>query len=162
MKRVLCICTVLIIIYSCAYANDIDLSNMTFTELYELRKQCQLEMMKKSDWQEVTVPQGIWKVGEDIPAGTWTVRCSPEGGAHNWTCDIEWGDSFDEETQMLSMWGDRYESIILENPESAYYKKGDPVSCDITVFDGDYIIINTHYCPAVFSTYIGKPDLGFK
>lgn len=78
MKKVIAIALALILICAAAYA-AIDLSGMSFDELLELRKQVDAALWASDGWQEVTVPQGVYRVGEDIPAGRWCV--TPAG---NW------------------------------------------------------------------------------
>ena len=68
-----------------------DLSSLTFEELQALREQCQMEIMTRPEWKEVTVPQGIWTIGEDIPAGTYTI--SPTKGSSN---VLIWGAAVDD------------------------------------------------------------------
>ena len=66
---------------------------VSYTEMAALSAQCQAEMMTRDEWQEVTVPQGNYRVGVDIPAGKWVVRCADKGrSAHMmYACLIGWG-----------------------------------------------------------------------
>lgn len=50
-----------------------DLSGMSFEELQELSKKVTAAIMESDGWEEVTVPIGIYKIGEEIPAGRWTI-----------------------------------------------------------------------------------------
>ena len=79
MKRILALIltmSALAAIPLSAHAEEkkIDLSGLTYNELVELKDQINLAIWECDEWQEVEVPQGIWKVGEDIPAGHWTIR----------------------------------------------------------------------------------------
>nr|DAF83094.1 MAG TPA: hypothetical protein [Caudoviricetes sp.] len=53
---------------------EIDLSEMSVDELIALNKAVVMELMSRKDFKEVAVPAGEYKVGEDIPAGTYTVK----------------------------------------------------------------------------------------
>ena len=71
MKRTLCIILAFVLVLTLAPAAfaDVDLSGMSFDELVALKDQINLALWNSADWQEVTVPQGVWQVGADIPAG---------------------------------------------------------------------------------------------
>lgn len=53
---------------------EVDLSAMSVDELIELNKAVVMELMSRKDFKEVTIPAGEYKVGEDIPAGIYTVK----------------------------------------------------------------------------------------
>lgn len=53
---------------------EIDLSAMSVDELIALNKAVVMELMSRKDFKEVAVPAGTYKVGEDIPAGSYTVK----------------------------------------------------------------------------------------
>lgn len=54
-------------------ASAVDLSGMSFEELLFLRDQLTAEIMSRPEWKEVTVPAGKYMIGEDIPAGSYSV-----------------------------------------------------------------------------------------
>lgn len=87
MKKVLCVLLVLALVGAAAYA-AIDLSGMSFEELLDLRAQVDAALWASDGWQEVTVPMGVYYVGEDIPAGRWTV----DGQGNTVTVTIFSGD----------------------------------------------------------------------
>ena len=145
-------------------AKDIDLSNMSYGQLVILKNLINKAMWESREWQEVTVPQGIWVVGEDIPAGTWTVKCADVGRTNYMLqyCDIEWGESLHESGRYVN-WQGRYDTNIhIYNPNHKEYEGGHITEYTLTVKDGDYIIISNTYNQAVFTPYSGKPSLGFK
>ena len=77
MKRIFAI----VLLFTIALLNasalaDIDLSGMSFDDLIALQQQVNLALWESDGWQEVTVPVGIYKVGEDIPAGEYQVEAS--------------------------------------------------------------------------------------
>lgn len=53
---------------------EVDLSAMSVDELIALNKAVVMELMSRKDFKEVKVPAGTYKVGEDIPAGMYTVK----------------------------------------------------------------------------------------
>ena len=158
MKKLLAVFLILCLLAPCAFAQEIDLSGMSLAALTELRQRVQLAMFETGEWQEVTVPQGVWKVGEDIPAGTWTVKCLP-GTKDNVL--FLWGDALDESGQSIAFsFGAKYDFVEIYCETSHFYKYGDRLEYTFTCEEGDYIIIKD--TAAVFTPFHGKPDLGFK
>lgn len=134
---------------------EVDLSGMSYAELVSLKDQINLAMWQCQEWQEVTVPQGVWVVGEDIPAGHWSV--SPVDGA--WAT-ISYGSKLSENGRSLDRSNDRF-SEILVNPSSRIFREGqDATMIDFEAKTGAYIIIENG--DVVFTPYAGKPSLGFK
>lgn len=158
MKKILAMVLALCLLAPCAFAQEIDLSGMSLAELTELRQRVQLAMFETDEWQEVMVPQGVWKVGEDIPEGTWTVKCS----AGQYYIIISWGERLKENGEDIDGSGRTRNSIVnyVHNPEKNLYKIGDPTEYTFTVKNGDYISIEIG--AAIFTPFHGKPDLGFK
>ena len=155
MKKMLGILLVILLIgLSCALAESIDISNLSIEELAALRDRCQMEMMKSDKWQEVTVPQGVWKIGENIPAGHWTLRMSKE--AKSTWCGLTYCSKLDD-TGLDADWSGTMHYEQLARPGSDYPAAA---QLDIELKEGMYLIIgNTE---VIFSPYTGKPDLGFK
>ena len=58
---------------------ELDLSGMSFDDLVELRNEILTEIMSRSDFKSVTVPAGNYIVGEDIPAGHYSLEISDGG-----------------------------------------------------------------------------------
>ncbi len=140
-----------------ASAETFDLSGMSYDELVALKNRINLAMWLSEEWQEVTVPQGVWVVGEDIPAGHWTVKC-----ADGWRrTNVEWGVYLSESGESVS-WRGRYSAVnYVYNPNIKGfdpYKNSTEYSFEVR--EGEYIVITDGSC--VFMPYTGKPDLGFK
>ncbi len=76
MKRFLAILVLVLLVVSSAAAEDIDLSGLSFDQLVQLQSRITMEMMQRDEWQEVTVPAGVYMVGRDIPAGKWEVTAT--------------------------------------------------------------------------------------
>lgn len=155
MKKFLALLLVFLMI-SPAMADGIDLSGLSFEELIDLRNRINMAMWQCEEWQEVKVPQGTWKVGEDIPAGHWTVKCAP--GAYY--CEINWGEKLSENKESIS-WSGR-NSVYNKVYNKEKYPNSDEYQYEYSfeVFDGDYIVIDDG--SAIFMPYVGKPSFGFK
>lgn len=163
MKRIAALALALALLIPACFAEGIDLSALSFEELAALRNRIQLEMMARDEWQEVTVPAGLWEVGVDIPAGTWLVKCADEW-RNNYSmrlCKISWGRGrpFNED---IGQWVDgRKGDTRLFNPDAKEYDGG-TVEIIVRVEEGDYIFIDADHNKAVFMPYTGKQNLGFK
>jgi len=75
MRKIIAVLIMFALIASSACA--MDLSGLSLDELHEIRKQVSAEILSRSEWGEVTVPVGFYVVGEDIPAGHWTIKYAP-------------------------------------------------------------------------------------
>lgn len=161
MKKFL-VFLVMFLMLSPVFAEDIDISGLSYDQLIALKNRINLAIWECEEWQEVTVPQGLWEVGKDIPAGTWTVRCADTGRKSYLlkSCKLEWGDTLDANGQGVA-WSRRYDHVEVYNPYSDDYE-GEVTEYTFTVQAGDYIYIDPFYNKAVFTPYTGKPDLGFK
>lgn len=136
-----------------------DLSSLGYSELVALKDEINLAMWNSEDWQEVTVPQGVWLVGEDIPAGHWTVKCSDGRKTHIY---IKLGTKLDQSGQDIDIWGSDfyYADFVYNTNKSNFDPNHDKTSVDLDLKSGTYVIIDS--AAAVFTPYSGKPSLGFK
>ena len=150
MKKMVAVVLMLILLAPCAMAEDIDLSGLSFAELAALRDRCQMEMMGREEWQQVTIPAGLWKVGEDIPAGHWVFTYDPSVKTLMKT-GISYGDVLREQKSIDVMKSTEYYGHT--------FTEADP-SFDLLLEDGYYIQVNNG--PVIVTPYTGKPDLGFK
>lgn len=154
MKKVITICITFLLILTLAPAAfaDVDLSGMSFEELVALKDQINLAIWNSADWQEVEVPQGVWEVGADIPAGKWTIKAIPGGNTYiKVGTELEDGGT-DVHTKF---------TVDIYDPGHRGYKEGQKLSegtIDLEV--GQYVCID--YANAIFTPYAGKPSLGFK
>ena len=156
MKKAVCIIIALVFFASSACASGIiDLSGMTYQELINLKERINLAIWECQEWQEVTVPQGLWEVGKDIPAGHWTVRA--EDG---WFTKVAFGDTLDSTKTGIKI-TTYFASELIYSPSYEDFDKAKDISeFSFNVKKGDYIKID--FGSAVFTPYTGKPDLGFK
>ena len=154
MKKALSlvICAALILSLAIVAYADFDLSGMSYDELVALKDQINLAIWNSAEWQEVEVPQGVWEVGADIPAGKWEIKALPGGDTY-----IVYGNEVKNGGTDVS--ARAYQDIV--DPEYRNYKEGkDVTSWVIELENGNYVQIK--FGNAVFMPYNGKPDLGFK
>lgn len=134
-----------------AEEKKIDLSGLTYNELVELKDQINLAMWECDEWQEVEVPQGVWKVGEDIPAGHWTIKPMPGERTQ-----VIMGEKLKNGGTSVSL----SNSQTMEDKDNKHYEEGKSVTeWSIELEDGMYLQINAS--TAIFTPYAGKPSLGF-
>ena len=153
MKRLFSLLLILALVPVVSLADLPDISELSFDELVELKQQINLALWSSDTWQEVKVPVGTYKIGEDIPAGKWTisaagndiflVHCDKlDGSGKN-------GDQFNSRFYY-------YTPINAKDSKDESY----PKYVDLNCYKGNYIIIS--YGPALFTPFTGKPDLGFQ
>lgn len=155
MKKLLLVLSLLLAVTICAHAEDIDLSGLSYAELVALKDRINLAMWESDEWQEVIVPQGVWIVGEDIPAGHWTMK--PAGNSVILNIGDRLGPDGISISSYSSIWVNEF--IVSSNsPTFDQFNHRDEFSYELE--NGHYIIITGS--SVVFTPYTGKPDLGFK
>lgn len=154
MKKVITICITLALILALAVPAlaDVDLSGLSFEELVALKSQIDLELFARPEWQSVEVPQGLYLVGRDIPAGKWTVRpietnCS----------EVSVGRTLDDGGMKLTYPYKADEYIF--GTGYMLYSEGNRTEMTIEITDGDYVEIDMG--SAIFEPFHGAA-LGFK
>lgn len=155
MKKLIAVLVLLLALPVFAQA-DIDLSGMSYDELVALSDQINLAMWNSQEWQEVEVPQGIWLVGEDIPAAHWTIK--PVDGVYSY---ISYGNTLETNEKEVSYKSKDYYHESIYSPTCNIYDEGeDLLQIDIDAKAGSYIEIENGN--VIFTPYSGKPKLGFK
>lgn len=154
MKKL--ISCILVLVLAVAFAApacaDFDLSGLSYDELVALRDQINLAIWNSEEWQEVTVPQGVWEVGADIPEGKWTIRALP--GGQTWP---RWGKELKDGGVSVKT----LEYCLIYSPTNRFYEEGkDVTEWTIELSAGEYLEIGSG--SAVFTPFAGKPSLGFK
>lgn len=154
MKRVfsLALACVLVLTLAPAAFADWDLSGLTFDELVALKDQINLALWNSADWQEVTVPQGIYKVGTDIPAGKWTIK-APDSG---YTV-VKIGSELDENGTDVNYRGES--KPICGEHYAGFAPSNVCEFWTIELREDQYVSVNNG--DAVFTPYTGN-SLGFK
>ena len=74
MKKLLLSIVILSLLFSCAGAESVDLSALSFADLLSLRSALDAEILSRPEWKEVIVPAGTWTVGVDIPSGFYCIK----------------------------------------------------------------------------------------
>lgn len=138
-----------------ACAESIDLTALSWEELLDLKAAITHEQLTRDEWQEVEVPQGVWVVGEDIPAGKWTIRCKT-----GYSTRVKWGKYLDKSQNDVDYFKDFGDAETVYNPNWDSYSHGDVTQYTFEPPEGYYIVID--FGPATFTPFTGKPDLGFK
>ena len=139
MKRIAAFIAVLLLIISPALA-EIDLSGMTLEELVVLHEQLNLILFEQA--KSVTVPQGIWLVGKDIPAGTYLIKCEDVGRENfdmRYTL-IRWGNSKPTDEGDFPN-KDRLGNVSIYNPYNRAYSEGGLTEYVASFEDGMYVYI---------------------
>ena len=131
---------------------DIGLEGKSYDELVALKDQINKAIWDSAEWQEVEVPQGVWEVGADIPAGKWTILPGASGNTF-----VKVGTEIkDGGTDVSSK-----ASASVRNDTYKYYKaESDLTSWTYEFTAGEYVKIE--FGSAIFTPYAGKPSLGFK
>lgn len=157
MKKLLTFLLAFLLI-SPAIAENIDLSGLTYAELVALKDRINLAMWQSEEWQEVTVPVGLYVVGEDIPAGHWSIKTNHSN------CTIKVSDKLQKSKKAVdfSYSGFYYDQIIHNREAYAKYfnANSDLEVIDIVLHNG--LFLEVEWGAAVFTPYAGKPSLGFK
>ena len=129
---------------------EIDLSQFSFDELVALHDRINLAIWNSNEWEEVTVPNGVWQVGSDIPEGHWSIMVK-EGTFST----ISYGNLLDNTGKEISYNSEVFYQIILSDLGDS----NDIVSIDLLLQAGNYFVVSGS--PVIFTPYSGKPDLGF-
>lgn len=93
IKKIIVVSTItllLLTLLSVSSAEDIDLTSFSWDELIALSTKINTELISRPEFKQVKVPAGTYKVGQDIPAGKWTIT-STDGA-----CDVYWGEKLDK------------------------------------------------------------------
>ena len=155
MKKHIALFLIALLLPVAAFATDleIDLSNMSFDQLVALREQVNLAIWNSQEWQEVTVPEGIYKIGIDIPVGHWSIRVASKVDYFY----ISYFDKIDDIGKGPARGAQYYSEEIASPGYSKLTNYNDIVDFDLQ--DGWFLKIGGQ---AIFTPYTGKPDLDFK
>lgn len=133
-------------------------TGLSLAELAELRSQIQFAMWETDEWQEVNVPQGVYKIGDDIPAGKWTIT-AVAGQDPN----VYYGDVLDG-AGMEVVWSPNIYYAELLAGVSGWREQNMPGiypnSVTIELKNDAYFVVKSGN--VVFTPSIGVPSLGFK
>ena len=150
------VCVLSVIIFVSTAMAEYDLSSMSYKELVALKDQINMAMWQCKEWKQVTVPSGVWLIGQDIPEGHWTIRVD-KSRKSTWV-SLTYCSELDETGLKASSRG-IYVYQQVSKPNSSYEAYA-PTEIDIELHEGRYLIIENGYL--VFTPYEGKPSLGFE
>ena len=153
MKKVLAILAALALIGSAAVA-EVDLSGLTNEELVGVIRNALDLLWKSEDWECVRVPQGTYKIGEEIPAGHWTISAAGNASVMLYLC-TKLNDVGD-----VDFSGRVVTQAIKGQKNSSYNSSTDIYACDFDLKEGQYLIIK--FGNVEFIPYTSKAGLGFK
>lgn len=130
---------------------EVDLTGMSYDDLVTLQQQVTKAIMMTNEWQEVTVPAGVYVVGREIPAGRWHIE--PVAGSTGWA-----GIGYkinDAKTELAYP----YTRQVISHPNASYYEYNKVSSVDYELENGMYVVLEgTSF---VFTPYSG-PSFTFK
>ncbi|MBO7708983.1 MAG: hypothetical protein J6S83_00840 [Lachnospiraceae bacterium] len=156
MKKMLTIILILTLILPAAALADIpDISGLSYVELLALQNKLNLAIWSSTEWKRVTVPPGVWKIGEDIPAGKWTIMPGSGIGPNM----IHYSPSLDQTGHNVEY---VYGKSVIEYVCSASSALNDGTYKNEAYFDledGYYIYLG---CTVYFTPYSGKPSFNFE
>lgn len=157
MKKLICI-LLLVCVSATAAAESIDLTGLSFDQLIALKESINMELWQRDDWQEVTVPQGVWLVGKDIPAGKWLITALQTQDGKTY---VQYGSKLEKNKNEIEY---RYmkDYFWVYSKQHSHLGSSDVTEFVVDLTDGDYVVISPSYGPAVFSTYTGNPSFVFK
>lgn len=157
MKKLVALVVALVLVSSVALATTVsfDFSGLSLAQLVEVQQQLTMAMWATKEWQEVEVPQGIYEIGVDIPAGHWTIKAAD--GAYVW---IVYGKYLDETGKAVRYSNPYVTEKVVHPNRSSYDKNSDITQYDIDMEDGFFLEISEG--TVIFTPFTGKPALGFK
>lgn len=148
MKKLFCLLLVLML-FPVASLAEADFSQFSLEELDIIRRSASKEILKRSQWGEVTVPPGHYVVGEDIPEGHWTIRYTP--GTY---CLIEYFKDADESGIEPADVLKDYNSWAIGDPGSDMATLYDKTEIDLQLISGYHL--KTNYSDCVFVPFTGR------
>jgi len=155
MRKFFSLFFVLLMIPAISFSSSIDFTELSFSELVELKDRLNLEIWSREEWQEVEVPPGTWEIGKDIPAGHWTISVSLNNMSYFVYCDSV---DFDGHSPAPGWKGWDCALTGYKNKDGSWSNNW-PNSIDIDMLDGMYFINDRS---VIFTPYSGKPSLTFK
>lgn len=147
IKRIACIlAAAMLLIGSSALADDRKMSDMSVEELVTIHTLSQHYLFNHPDLKRVLVPAGTYKIGDEIPAGHWTIIAPDEIA----TIHVIYGTAVDQFGNI-----DVYKpqtNCLIYGSKSYVYRVGNPTEVDYVLEKGKYIQLSSG---AYFQVYAG-------
>ena len=141
------------IIAAAQYLLKVD-SASEFDSLVAIRDHINLAIWNSHQWQEVSVPPGVWEIGVDIPSGHWSVRpaagCGPDY--------IIYASGTKDQGHDVDLFAGDYIMECICDISAPFYSEEYKTTTDIIMDSGHFVRLD---CTMIFSPYSGKPDFGF-
>lgn len=135
--------------------NTFPVDGMSFEELVALKNRLNMEIWNSYSWDRVLVPHGVYKVGENIPAGHWKVE-----PPINSFIDVNYGSEKNDHQMNMELSYSAWKQDLMDKGCN-FYNDGDITSTDIKAESGYYICMNDGVY-GWFSPYDSNVSLGFK
>lgn len=155
MKKLLALILILAMVPVIACA-DSKLSKYSLEELYSFREMLCEEILSRSEWKSVTVPPGFYVVGEDIPAGHWTIKYGEE---KSWAIVQYFSKTDDTGKSPDILYGSFYQANIGA-PGNELETLYDMKEVDLDLKKGYYVTIQ--FGSVVFEPFTGRASPFFK
>lgn len=87
MKTLLSFILFFCLLISCPLEAETNISDLSYNELIELKQKIEAEIVSRPEWQGVSLTIGCWRIGKDIPAGSYSITIkdpSRIGGVSVW------------------------------------------------------------------------------
>lgn len=142
MKKLFALALALLILLSSSALADLpDISGLSLDELLRLRELVDTAIMNSSDYQEISLPAGLWTVGVDFPAGTWLITPLDDQYMALWYGDVlnESGTDAGYGWDIVNGYNDGLSTKKDKNGE--WKNPNDPHFVTITMKDGWYLKI---------------------
>ena len=139
VKKCIALLLVVVLLPVFSLADLPDISGLSYDELLQLRDQVNLAIMNSPEYQEITLPVGLWTVGVDIPAGTWLI--TPLDGQY---LNLWYGDVLNESGTDAGYgwdWVNGYNKTMStrKNKDGSWKDPDKPHSVTITMKEGWYL-----------------------
>lgn len=144
------------LLFSSAFADESNqrkwrwkLSTLDPEELHDVISAASSVLLSKSEWESVTVPVGFYVVGEDIPAGHWSISFAPGEYAL-----IEYFHKTDATGKKPADLFNDYYSEGISDPSSSFGSIYSFREIDLDLQEGWHVVIT--YGSLVFKPYTGR------
>lgn len=125
------------------------LSTLDQEELLDVLSAASSVLLSKSEWESVTVPAGFYVVGEDIPAGHWSISFAPGEYAF-----IEYFYKTDATGKKPADLFNDYYYEGISDPASAMGSVYASREIDLDLKEGWHVVVT--YGSLVFKPYTGR------
>lgn len=156
MKKLITIILILALLLPAAALADLpDISGLTLDELIQLREMVDEAILASSEYEQIELAPGFWKVGVSFPAGYWTV--TPADGQY---MNLWYGDVANEsETAPGYGWdsvnGYNNTMSTKKNKDGSWKDQDMPHWADINMKEGWYL---KNAGTVTLTPYIGSHD----